>query len=136
MVYSLFDKERKGREYLCNPELYSIGLKDVLFNRLTFWSWIFYGVWQSLVLTLPIFYALESNFLYQEDGYMFSFWASGMTIFGYVIAVANVKVILFSNRYSLLSMCLIFGSILFYYMTYAIASSVAMTYDLYNGCGR
>jgi len=136
VVYSLFDKEKKGREYLKNPDLYAVGPKDLLFNKLTFWSWIFYGVWQSLLLTLPTFYAMEGNFIYEEDGYMFNFWTSGMTIFGYVIIVANVKVLLFSNRHSILSLTLIFGSILVYYITYAIASAVAVTYDLYNGCSR
>lgn len=136
MIYSLLDKERKGSEYLKNPQLYSIGPKDTLFNRLTFWSWIIYGVWQSLLLTLPMYFALESTFTDGSEGYTFSFWVTGMTIFGYVIIVANVKVLLFSNSHSALSLIIIFGSILFYYMTYAIASSLFSTYDLYNGCQR
>lgn len=136
VIYSLFDKERKGREYLQNSSLYSIGPKDELFNRLTFWLWIIYGVWQSLLLTLPMYFALEHSFVDEDNGYTFSFWATGMTVFGYVITVANVKVLLFSNRHSVMSLIIIFGSILFYYMTYAVASSVMVTYDLYNGCQR
>ena len=136
VIYALFDKERKGSDYLKSPDLYSLGPKDMLFNKLKFWSWIIYGLWQSLLLTLPIFYALEYSFIDKNHGYTFSFWASGMTVFGYLIAVANIKVILFSNRHSLLSLGLIFGNILFYYMTYAIASVVGVTYDLFNGCQR
>lgn len=136
MVYSLFDKERKGREYLKNPSFYWIGPKDVLFNKLTFWIWIIYGVWQSLLLSLPIFFSLENSFVDEHHGYNFDFWASGMTVFGYVIVVANVKVLLISNTHSLLSLFLIFGSILFYYMTYGVASTVGVTYDLYNGSGK
>lgn len=136
VIYSLFDKENKGSILLKNPELfYYVGQKDKLFNKYVFWSWIFYGVWQSCLIVFPSFYGL-SYFYSKGNGWDLGFWASGMTVFGFVIIVTNIKILLFSNTYSLMSLSIIFGSIFLYYITYAISSAVGVSQDTYGGCAR
>lgn len=62
IIYALFDEEYPNTNYLdvtksppnvleISPISYQIGFKSELFNARIFWSWIWEGVWQSVVIT-------------------------------------------------------------------------------------
>lgn len=62
IIYALFDEEYPNTNYLdvfnspknlleISPICYQIGFNSQLFNVKIFWSWIWEGVWQSVVIT-------------------------------------------------------------------------------------
>lgn len=133
MVYALLDKEHKGRDFVNNPEYYEIGLKNKLFKRSIFWYWIVMGAWQACLICFATYYIFTC--ITSED-YILDIWASGMTIYGSVILVANIKIILFSNTFSLLSMSIIILSVLFYYSNYVLESYLYTTGDVFDSFER
>lgn len=132
VIYAIFDKEAKGSFFIHNPSSYFQGPKNELFNVRIFWMWIFFGVWQSCLLLFFTYYAVGDNFIDPEYGYTLNFWGAGMAVFGFLIAVTNLKVLIMSSRHSLLSLFIIFGSILSYIITYAISSAVFPSFDDYR----
>lgn len=64
------------------------------------------------------------------------FWACGMTVYGMDIIIANIKILLFSNTYSLMSVGIILGSVLFYYSNYALESYFYTTAEVYDSFDR
>lgn len=63
---------------------------------------------------------------------MLYFYACGMISFFSSVIIGNIKVWLFSNTHSILSLFLIFGSIVFYISNHAIVSNMSNTFDVYN----
>ena len=43
--YAMFDWQYSKQEFLDNPYLYKIGLKNKCFNSFIFWRWYFYATW-------------------------------------------------------------------------------------------
>jgi hypothetical protein len=61
---------------------------------------------------------------------MVGFFSGGMLTFGYLILIANVKVILFSKRYIMLNILITAGSFLIYILMFAVCSAIAAPFDL------
>ena len=133
IIYALYDKEYKGRDFLTNPEYYSIGLKNLYFTKRIFWLWIVFGVWQAFIVCFATYYIFTCI---TSENHSLDFWADGMTVFGTVILIANIKILLFSNTYSLLSVTIIVLSVLFYYSNYVIESFFFVTVDQYDSFER
>lgn len=133
IIYALYDKEHKGRDFISNPEYYSLGLKNQIFTRSNFWLWIIVGVWQALLNCFSTYYIFTCI---TSEEYTLDFWAAGMTVYGSAIIIANVKILLFSNTYSVMSVGIIFGSILFYYSNYVLESHIYTTADVFNSFER
>ena len=133
IIYALYDKEYKGRDFLTNPEYYALGLKNQIFTRTNFWLWIVQGVWQAFLVCFSTYYIFTC--ITSEELTM-DFWACGMTIYGMDIIIANVKILLFSNTYSVMSVVIILGSVLFYYSNYALESYFYTTADVYDSFDR
>lgn len=55
-----------------------------------------------------------------------------MIVFGAVVYNTNIKILLFSNTHSFLSLFILFGSIVLYYISYLGVSETVVTFDIYN----
>ena len=124
VIYAVLDKENKGSFFINNPQTYTLGLKNKFFNVNNFWRWIFFGIWQSCLLTLFTFFSLAENFNEKENGYTLGMWGSGMAVFGILIVVTNIKVLIMTNNHTVLSLIINFGSIIMYIITFSISSAV------------
>jgi len=72
------------------PSLYKIGLKNLNFSTLRFWSWIGYGVLQALmVYEIGFMCSLYHHTSANETGKMWGFWQAGQNVFWICIVVAN-----------------------------------------------
>jgi hypothetical protein len=57
-------------ELLTNPLLYDIGLKDLNFNSVTFWTIYIYAIWHGGVMLVLSFYTLDeadNKYLVKND---------------------------------------------------------------------
>ena len=133
IIYALYDKEHKGRDFLANPEYYSLGLKNKLFTRSIFWQWIIFGAWQACLVCFATFYIFTCI---TSEELVLDFWAQGMTIYGAAILIANIKIILFSNTYSVMSVSIVTLSVFFYYSNYVLESYLYTTGDVYDSFER
>lgn len=55
-----------------------------------------------------------------------------MIVFGAVVYNTNIKILLFSNTHSFLSLFILFGSIILYYVSYIGVSDIMVKFDIYN----
>lgn len=133
VLYALLDKERKGRDFVDNPEYYQLGLKNKLFKRSIFWYWILMGAWQACVILFLTYYIFTCI---TSEEYTLDFWAQGMAVYSTVVLVANIKIILFSNTFSLLTLSAIILSVLFYYSNYILESYIYTTADVFDSFER
>lgn len=58
------------------------------------------------------------------DGYEIGFWGAGITCFGGCVLVSNIKVALFSNNFSVMSVFFLIGSIVVYIISFAIVNKM------------
>ncbi len=65
-------------------------------------------------------------------GYHLSFWAVGISCFGASVVIANIKVILFSKTFSILSAFMLIGSIGVYIISFAIVNNLNTISELSN----
>lgn len=131
-VYALMDKEFSGTYLTRNPQLYAQGIKGLLFRKRVFWTWMFMGVWQSLLLTVFIMMSLENINLFRDLPFMSYLPILGMVIYGATILNTNIKIIIFSNIYTPIYMFFIFGSVLFFVSNYVIESKSVTQSDVYD----
>lgn len=100
MWYAVFDFEFFKERYMKNPYLYNIGLEKKCLNSWVFIKWIFYALWQGLVIYFVCIIALldpESEVF--ESGKNISFWASGHLVYGACVLVANLVILHKFNNY-------------------------------------
>jgi len=110
------------RQTLVNPELYSVGLKNELFNISSIVSSFSSSAIYALMLVVINFYAMQWTI--DGTGYMFDLVSSGMSIFAQCIIISNVRILVLSYKISLGTSLLIVLSILFFYVTAALAEHI------------
>ncbi|EGR33087.1 phospholipid-translocating p-type flippase family protein, putative [Ichthyophthirius multifiliis] len=130
VIYAVFDEEFSAYYLQYNPSLYIQGIKGTLFNQKIFWEWILLGIWHALICSIASFGIMEQSF--QLEGKQFFFAISGIVSFGASVLLGNSKVMLISNTHTIASILCIFGSILFFIMNHAFASTVFSSQDIYN----
>jgi len=62
-----------------------------------------------------------------ENGHMIGFFSAGMMAYTSLIICANLKVLLFTNTMNNIILFLVFGSILFYVMNFAVLDGYVWT---------
>ena len=72
IIYALIDEEFSCEFLVNNPKKYVQGIKNSLFNTSTFWLWIFFGIWQSMIITIFSYLIMENTFIDPETGYFFN----------------------------------------------------------------
>ena len=132
VIYGLLDKEYSGRFLMSHSNLYINGMKNKLFNLKVFWKWIFAGFIQSLIITIPTYLALGQFSSDMQTGEEMLFWGCGMSVYGALIIVTNLKILIFSHTYSVLNFILVAFSILSYYVIFWFTSKKYVTFGDYG----
>lgn len=141
MIYALFDEEFPSNYYLDTknsppnyleekPHFYELGLKNQLFNRKKFWSWIVLGVFHGALIMLVSLASISYNFT-EFDGHCSSIFVFGMMIFSECVIIGNLIIINFSNTFYPISIVIIVLSIAFYFSNLYIAN-VIISFDSYG----
>ena len=116
MWFAIFDFEYPKEVLYKNPKYYIIGLENMCFSNYKFGRWIFYGIWQSLVLTLLSFYPFEN-----QGG---SMWLEGNFVYLGIVIIVNIKVLTSTNNHTFISLFFQVGSIVFFMISSWIMSYV------------
>ena len=74
MYYGLNDFEYSKDVFMSTPKLFRLGMVNGNFGPVHFWKWIFYGMYQAVLILFFCFWASSSI---TENGLEFGFWASG-----------------------------------------------------------
>ena len=100
---------------------------------------IFNGAWHAMLIIIIAFIYIEFLSLFRElsygnfdnEGRIWSLRVIGMFAFTSIVIITNVKILTFTNTSYPFSLIILYGSILFYFLTYIIASNMQM-FDCYN----
>eukprot|EP01016_Furgasonia_blochmanni_P021627 TRINITY_DN23836_c0_g1_i1.p1 TRINITY_DN23836_c0_g1~~TRINITY_DN23836_c0_g1_i1.p1 ORF type:complete len:680 (-),score=184.32 TRINITY_DN23836_c0_g1_i1:65-2044(-) len=130
VVYAIFDSEYPDFELEREPLYYEQGIKHELFNFVSFWRWFSFGVWQAILIAYLCYYGLMEGFTNQEGGWIIDFATAGVMCFGACVTIANFKILIFSFSVTTLSAVLLFLSIAFYTLAFAVVNFLP-TDDLY-----
>ena len=106
-----------------------------IFNKFSFWRWFFDGCWQAVILAWFSISSIDNAFSDRASGRMCGFWDIGMMILTVSMIVVNVKVLLFSNTYNILTIFSAAGGFLVYVLSIAIDSYITSS-SLYGTIKR
>ena len=59
--YAIYDWQYNKEELLLNPLLYDIGLRDLNFNQITFWTMYIYAILHGGLMLVLSFYTLDES---------------------------------------------------------------------------
>lgn len=121
VIYATLDKQHSANILLDTPKLFEPGMKDMLFNTLSFWRWVADAVFQSAVICFFSYFAFSVAPI-EMDGTTPGFWLSGIHIFTMVVIICNLKVLLIASNFSILLLIMTFGSIIFYLAFFGMES--------------
>ena len=100
--FSVFDWQFDKQYLLDNPRQYKIGLENIFFNSWVFWRWFFYGLWQGTLLVLLTFYTMHSSTT-NEGNAIGCLETDGQFVFSAIVIVVNLKVLVSSYEFTVLS---------------------------------
>ena len=122
---------------MSHPQLYDIGLQNTEFSSFVFWESYIVAIVQGILLTVVTFYTMDG-----QAGYTFatmhrdddegmkpingSLFINGIFIFQAIVVIVNVKILIHSSTHSWLSITLQLGSILMFFIAYAVLSAPFM----------
>lgn len=96
--YALFDFQFEKEVLMNTPILYTIGMRDVIFNLKEFWIWFLYACAQAFMILMLCFVAAEDSPM--EDGKSFTFWAGGHHIYMNCVLLANLIILKMQHAYT------------------------------------
>ena len=114
MWFAVFDYELPKQILSKHPKYYIYTVNPTLTNY-KFGRWIFYAVWQSIVLCILAFFPFES-----QGG---SFWMEGNFVYLGVVLIVNIKILCDTSNHTLISLILAIGSIIMF-----LGGTVAVNY--------
>ena len=113
MVYALFDLEFEKEVFMTTPILYSVGMRNLIFNLKEFWIWVVYAMMQALMILAIVFYTSQDSVL--SDGLSFTFWAGGHHVYGCCVLLANVIILKMQHNWTGINVVIIVLQIASYY---------------------
>jgi len=85
-----------------------------------FWRWIFYGVWQALLILIICVYTLDYSI--GDDGMLGSLFVDGQMVYLAVVVMANIKILTSTTGFEPIMIFLIIASVGFFlFFYYAIS---------------
>lgn len=101
MWYALFDFQYTKKELMNNPEHYRLGLTSNQFGYGVFWKWIFYALYQG-ILVLIICFVFNQIYTAAEvpSGKDFNFWAAGNWVYGACVFLVNLVLLKMHNNFT------------------------------------
>ena len=103
--YALFDFQFEKEVFLQNPVLYSIGMRDLVFNMKEFWIWFIYANAQAFMILILAFVLPEEK--PTSEGKIFSFWAGGHHVLMNCVLLSNLIILKMHNTINILNVLII-----------------------------
>ena len=112
----VFAYEKELSVKICRkfPVLYKAGLKNYYFNLKTFWTYILYALFHSILCFMIPAYGLRN--IINERGDTMNSWKISTVSFSMVIHVVSIKLLLISNFWNWFSILFTILSIILYYI--------------------
>ncbi|XP_023715383.1 probable phospholipid-transporting ATPase IF isoform X4 [Cryptotermes secundus] len=100
LIYGLFEQNYSAQTLLDYPQLYTDIRRNVLMSWSSFFQWILFGLWHSVVLYfVPYFMILDNSVILYNNTSM-EMAAFGTFIFHCVVCVANLRLVLRSHYWT------------------------------------
>lgn len=112
--YALYDFEFEKNDYMTKPHLYSIGMRNTIFNMKEFWIWVFYAILQSGMILMLCFYSPEDSPI--EDGKSFTFWAGGHHVYMNCVLLANIIILKMQHNWTGVNCVIVGAQIVSFYL--------------------
>jgi len=122
VIYAIFDQECTDVEFEQNSSLYEIGQLNLQFKVRDFIRWVFIGSVQALPISMFSF--LITSVAVNQDSMEADFWFSGSMTFSLAVIIANLKIFLFSYKNSVLSVSIVIGSIVVYFLSFDFLNAI------------
>ncbi|XP_069676428.1 phospholipid-transporting ATPase IF-like isoform X2 [Periplaneta americana] len=100
LIFGLFEQNYSAKTLLDYPQLYQDIRRNVLMSWSTFFQWIMFGLWHSVVLYFVPSFLVRDNAVILYDNTPLEMMAFGSFIFHCVVCVANLKLVLRSRYWT------------------------------------
>jgi len=137
IIYAVYDREYEDNTLLKHSQFYVEGRNNVHFNTKKYWSWFFSSFVQGLAILILVDYVMNESAIGDGIGYTGSFWINGNVVLQVVVFTTNLKVLLFSSRFSVLLVGTVAVSILSFFGIYYVfnlwtGSDLYGTFQIYG----
>lgn len=109
LTLSTLDQEHSDTTLLAKPALYKTTSSNSNFNAPKFLGWLLLGIWQSLIVFYFPFSVMESS-----DPKSGDLWVLGTSAYSILVVALSVQVCLITSYWTLMSIGVVVGSVLFY----------------------
>ncbi|KAL7719530.1 Phospholipid-transporting ATPase [Entamoeba marina] len=120
LAIALFDFDLSWETITKNPSCHRESLKSRDYNILSYVSWYFYGVLQSLLFFLVFYYLIIPSDVTTYDGKVNGFTYSFVTVTTYSILSILITMVIHTRRYCLFLILSYAFSFIAYFFTYAV----------------
>lgn len=90
--FALSDFQYSKEEFMRNPKLFGIGLRNECFSTAIFWRWVLYASAQAFLIFFVCIVLNEGIHIY-SNGTTAGLWLSGHNAYATVVIVANLKLL-------------------------------------------
>ena len=117
LILGIFDRDVKESYVLAFPKLYTSGPRGKPFNLKVFIVWISNAIYHSLLLVfLPFSLQLVDDTALGSSGRTYGLYTTGVMIYICIMVVLTLKLILETNRWTILHIFFYFGSLLLFFV--------------------
>jgi len=99
VVFAIFDQDVSDKKVEEYPQLYETGQKGHEFNLKLLWSWIGFGIYQSLVIFFITFFTYFRGTT-QTDGTVADLFSAGTTAYTAMIIIVNLVLMIEFNYWT------------------------------------
>lgn len=119
--FAIYDIELEEEKFEMDPEYYQQGLRESYFNKGAFLLWYFTAFGQSMLLCII---SSICDFEPQNDGSFFGYWGFGMFMFTMIMLIVNIKVLILTNSFNVLTIPIAFLSFSTYLISFYITNKI------------
>ena len=127
VLYGIYDRDISSETVHRYPQVYKDGIHGKYFNRRVFFSWIWQGVTESVLLTVLSVYDIMGS-----RTKINTHWAAGALCFSVVVIVCNLKMFLIQNQWMWVHYGVLLLSVLLWFLVaYIVNSFTLLDYDFF-----
>ena len=134
-LYSILDRELSYSKLESNPEYFEKSMKGQMFTSKVFWTWIFEGSLQGLVVLSICLFAICATSGDSLTGKMDNMWVASEVIFGVIVLMVNIKVVLLCHiHFSIIILACVLCSLSYFVFAWILTEMIQINllFDNYD----
>ncbi|CAL9174990.1 unnamed protein product [Musa hybrid cultivar] len=126
IALGVFDKDVSAHLCLKFPKLHQDGVQNIFFSWPRILGWMINGVCNALVIYYFTTHAIFHQ-AFRQDGHVAAYEILGVTMYTCVVWTVNCQLAIYLSYFTWIQHCVIWGSIIFWYMFLVVYGSFPST---------